>query len=148
MTIPQAKELIKERLSEYVRDPYVQVKFLNYYVFVLGEFRNSGLITINNESVTVMEAISKSGGLGQFARRNNVRVFRGTPENPIVHELDLTSVSSMSSPGYFLEPYDIIYVEPLRRKTILSNISTINAIVGILNTTLSFLFIFLTSENL
>ncbi len=147
LTIQEAKSLIAEKLSNYVRDPYVQVKFLNYKVFVLGEVGSPGLITINNEQATIMEAISIAGGLGQFARRENVRVFRGTPENPIVHELDMTKISAMNSPGYFIQPYDIIYVEPLRRKNILSNINTINAVVGILNTTLSFLFIFLSTNQ-
>ncbi len=146
LTVSQAENLIQERLSEYVRDPYVQIKFLNYKVFVLGEVKQSGLVTINNESATVMEAISKAGGLGLLARRDNVRVFRGPTDNFIAHELDLTSVNALSSPGYYMKPYDIVYVEPLRRKTILSNINTINAIVGILNTTLSFLFIFLSTN--
>lgn len=146
LTIPEAENLIQERLSEYVRDPYVRVKFLNYKIFVLGEVNQSGLVTINNESATIMEAISKAGGLGLFARRSNVRVFRGPTDNFVAHELDLTSVDAMNSPGYYMKPYDIIYVEPLRRKTILSNINTINAIVGILNTSLSFLFIFLSTN--
>lgn len=146
LTIPEAENLIQERLSEYVRDPYVRVKFLNYKIFVLGEVKKSGLVTINNESATIMEAISKAGGLGLFARRSNVRVFRGPTDNFVAHELDLTSVDAMNSPGYYMKPYDIIYVEPLRRKTILSNINTINAIVGILNTSLSFLFIFLSTN--
>jgi len=148
LTVQKTKSLIEDRLSEYVKDPYVQVKFLNYKVFVLGEVRNSGLITINNEQATVMEAISKAGGMGRFARRENVRVFRGTPDNPIVHEMDLTSVAAMGSPGYILGPYDIIYVEPLRRKNILSNINTVNAIVGILNTSISFLVILLTTDSI
>lgn len=146
LTLKEARNVIKEKLSEFVREPYVQLKFLNYKIFVLGEVRNPGMITINNEQATVMEAISQAGGMKLFGRRENVRVFRGSADNPIVHELDLTKVSSMNSPGYFCQPYDIIYVEPLRRKTILSNVTTINAIVGILNTTLSFLFLFLTTN--
>lgn len=146
LTVRQAKAAIKEKLNEYVKDPFVQVKFLNYKIFVLGEVRSPGMITINNESATIMEALTQAGGISQFGRRENVRVFRGSAENPIVHELDLTTISSMNSPGYFLEPYDIIYVEPLRRKTILSNINTINAIVGIFNTALSFIFLFLTAN--
>ena len=146
LTVGQAENLIQERLSEYVRDPYVQIKFLNYKIFVLGEVKQSGLVTINNESATVMEAISKAGGLGLLARRDNIRVFRGPTDNFVAHELDLTSVDALNNPGYYMKPYDIVYVEPLRRKTILSNINTINAIVGILNTTLSFLFIFLSTN--
>lgn len=141
LTVKQAREAIEEQLSEYVRDPYVQVKFLNYKIFVLGEVKNSGLVTINNESATVMEAISLAGGITQYGKRNNVRVFRGTPDNPIVHELDLTSVKSMSNPGYFIEPYDIIYVEPLRRRTILANISTINTFASIITTVFNILVI-------
>jgi polysaccharide export outer membrane protein len=146
LTIPEAEQLIEDQLSEYVRDPFIQAKFLNYKIFVLGEVKQPGLITINNESATVMEAIANAGGLGLFARRENVRVFRGPTDNFVAHEMDLTSVSSMDSPGYYLKPYDIIYVEPLRRKTVLSNVNTINAIVGILNTSLSFLFIFLSNN--
>jgi polysaccharide export outer membrane protein len=145
LTIRDAENLIQEKISEYVRDPFVRIKFLNYKVFVLGEVAGGGLITINNESATVLEAIAQAGGLQTFARRENVRVFRGPPNNFQVFEMDLTSVEAMESPGYYLKPYDVIYVEPLRRKTILSNINTINAVVGILNTTLSFLFIFLTT---
>lgn len=146
LTLNEARKAIKEELSDYVREPYVQLKFLNYKIFVLGEVRNPGMITINNESATVMEALSQAGGIRQFGRRENVRVFRGSADKPIVHEMDLTRISSMNSPGYFLEPYDIVYVEPLRRKTVLSNVNTINAIVGILNTTLSFVFLFLTAN--
>lgn len=148
LTVREAKSLIEEKLSEYVKEPYVQVKFLNYKVFVLGEVKNPGLVTINNEQANIMEAISQAGGMAQFGKRENVRVFRGTPDNPIVHELDLTKISSMSSPGYFVQPYDIIYVEPLRRKTILSNVNTINAIVGIINTSISFLVVLLSTDTI
>jgi len=146
LTIGEATKLIEDKLSEYVKDPFVQVKFLNYKVFVLGEVSNQGLVTINNEQATIMEAISLAGGMRQLANKQNVRVFRGTPENPIVHRLDMTSVSAMNSPGYFMEPYDIIYVEPLRRKTILSNVNTVNAIVSILNTTVTFALIFFSTN--
>ncbi len=131
----KATELIKEKLSSYVKDPSVTIRILNYKVTVLGEVRNPGTFTIPNERVTLLEAIGIAGDLQITALRKNVLVIReenGTRTETII---DLTSKNIFSSPVYYLHQNDVIYVQPNRAKINSSvvNTSNISLVVSVIS---------------
>ncbi len=148
LTLSEAEDKIQEKLKKFVYKPFVQIKFITYKVYVLGQVKSPGLKRIESESATIMEAISLSGDLQQFANRENVKVFRGETTDPTVYSLDLTSVSSMKSEGFYLQPYDIIYVEPMRRSTLVTNIQTVNTIIGGINAAVGIFSIYTILSNL
>ena len=102
--------LIKENL---VKDPVVTVEFANLCVSVLGEVNNPGRFSIDRDRLTVLDALSMAGDLTIYGNRNKVMVLRQEGEVHRVYGLDLTSGNHVyTSPAYYLQQNDVVYVEP------------------------------------
>ena len=104
-------------MKKYIKKPIVSVQLENFKITVLGEVTKPGPITINNEQITLIEAIGLAGDLGIKGKRTNITVIRDNNDKKIVHKVDLTSKNIFSSPVFYLSQNDIIYVEPNTSKT-------------------------------
>ncbi len=109
----EAIALIQDKLKAYLKDPNVTIQFMNYKVTVLGEVLRPGSYTIGNERISMMEALGLAGDMTVYGRRDNVLLIRenagGTKE---FVRIDLTKPDLLSSPYYYLQQNDVIYVEP------------------------------------
>lgn len=108
-------EVINELLfiyKDYLKDPVVHIQIQNYKVTVLGEVLNPGTFQIPNERITVLEAIGLASDLKITGVRNNVLVIRDRNGVKQQFRIDLTSNDILSSPVYYLEQNDVVYVEP------------------------------------
>lgn len=125
----QLKEMIKQKLIEedLIKDPVVTVQFLNYKVSVMGEVARPGSFTIEGDRVTLLEALSMAGDLTIYGRRDRVAVIREKGGKRTVLFHDLRSSDIFSSPCYYLQQNDIVYVEPNRTKAQLSGINQNNS---------------------
>lgn len=106
---------VKQRLVDegLVQDPIVTVEYLNLKVSVLGEVNRPGRVNIDRDEYTILDALSAVGDLTIYGRRENVKVVRA--ENGIrnTYVVDLCSAQDLfSSPVYYLQQNDMIYVEP------------------------------------
>ncbi|MCD8072859.1 MAG: polysaccharide biosynthesis/export family protein, partial [Alistipes sp.] len=110
LTKTQAINYLTEKISEYIEDPVVNVRFINYKVTILGEVKNPGTYTIKDEKVTLLEAIGMAGDLTIFGKRDNVLITRETDGIKTAHRLDLTSPDILSSDYYYLQQNDVVYV--------------------------------------
>ena len=50
-------------------------------------------------------------------------MLRGIGDSIVVATLDLTSMASLESPFYYLQPNDVVYVEPTKRKKKLATVN-------------------------
>lgn len=108
-------ELIKGDLikNEYVNDPVVTVEFSNLYVSVLGEVNHPGRFFIENDRITLLDALSMAGDLTIYGQRENVTVIREEAGKKTIYKVDLTKTKKIySSPAYYLQQKDVIYVTP------------------------------------
>lgn len=113
LTISEAKELLREQISQSVHDPIINIHFVNYHVTVLGEVKNPGLQSVNSERITIFEALGKAGDMTIYGKRNNVLVTRENADGKLEFaRLDLTSEDIFASPYYFLQQNDVVYVSP------------------------------------
>jgi polysaccharide export outer membrane protein len=97
-------------------DPIVIVRLTNFKVTVMGEVMKPGIITVPNERITITEAISQSGDISSFGRRDNVLVIREKNGKRIYKRINLTKNTVFDSEFYYLENQDIVYVEPNKNK--------------------------------
>ncbi len=97
-------------------DPIVDVRFLNYEVTVLGEVAKPTVITVPNEKISMLKAIGLAGDLTIYGKRENVLLIREENGNKITRHIDLNSSDFFNSPYYYLQPNDVIYVEPNKNK--------------------------------
>ena len=108
----QAITLIKDLLKEYIKDPIVNIRTINFKVTVLGEVNRPGTFTIPNERLTIIEALGLAGDLTIQAERKNILVIREGISKKTYTRVDLNSEEIFNSPVYYLTQNDVIYVEP------------------------------------
>lgn len=111
MNLTQANQTIQTSIDQYLVDATVDVKLVNFSISVLGEVRRPGQFFIYDNRVTILEAISMAGDLTEFGNRN-ITVVRRSDENVTFHNVDITSRKFMESDVFFLQPGDLVYVEP------------------------------------
>lgn len=136
----QATQRIYESLSPYLKDIIVTIKFLNYKVSVMGEVQRPGQYSINNERVTVLDALALAGDMSIYGKRNNVLVIRENMGKLEFARLNLNSDEVFTSPYYYLQQNDVVYVEPNNVKAItglnislyLSMITTLASVVSVI----------------
>ena len=103
---------LQEKYKEYLKHPVVNIQIQNFKVTVLGEVARPGTFQIPNERITLLEAIGLAGDLRITGERNNVLVIRDRNGVKTEYRLDLTTKEVLTSPVYYLEQNDVVYVEP------------------------------------
>lgn len=121
MTVPQIRDSLKTKLSKYLENPSVRVIFDNFKITVLGEVQKPGVYTIRNERLTLPEALGLAGDMTIYGNRKTVLLIREENNKRNFIRLDLTNREFFDSPYYFLNPNDVIYVEPGKGKTAASD---------------------------
>lgn len=104
--------MLKEKLTVYVKDPIVNIRLINFTVTVLGEVSRPGTFTIQDERISLSEALGLAGDLTIYGKRDNVFLIREVGGKKKYASFDLTSVNVVNSPVYYLSQNDVIYVEP------------------------------------
>lgn len=103
---------IKTLLEGQLKNPTVQIQILNFKVTVLGDVKSPGTFKIPNERITLLEAIGLAGDLRMSGERKNVKVIRDSSGVKTEYRIDLTTKEIFSSPAYYLQQNDVVYVEP------------------------------------
>ena len=116
-TTVEAREVVRNAIGKYVKDPIVNIKFSNFRVTVLGEVAKPATYIVPNEKVSVLDALGLAGDLTIYGRRENVLLIRDSlnDQKSMIH-LNLNTKEVIASPYYYLQPNDIIYVEPNEAK--------------------------------
>jgi len=113
----EAVRLLSDKISPYLSDPIINLQILSFNVSVLGEVLKQGLIPVENEKITVFEALAAAGDMTIYGDRRHVKLIRNNIDGvPEIHELDLTQASIIQSPYYYLQQNDVLYVEPNKTK--------------------------------
>ncbi len=112
MTNFQLSDKIKSDISIYVRDAIVNVRILNFKISVLGEVKNPGTFTIEDDHINLAQALGMAGDLTIYGNRKNVLIMREENGEKINEYLDLTDARIVTSQYYNLRQRDVIYVEP------------------------------------
>src|SRR5690606_22151445 len=71
-----------------------------------------GTFTIENDRLTLLEALGLAGDMTIYGERKNVLVLREQDGKKQEFRLDLTKRDAMNSPAYYLTQNDVVYVEP------------------------------------
>ena len=138
ITTAKLKELVLSKVSEYYKNPTVDVRFANFRITVLGEVMRPSTFTFSNEKVTIFDALGQAGDLSIFGKRENVLLIRDSAETKRMVRLNLNSKDLISSPYFFLKQNDILYVEPTKAKiaaldaTQTRNYAILSAVISLL----------------
>ncbi len=105
--------IVKKIYPRYIKEePIISIRFANFKVSVLGEVARPNTYNIDNEKISLLEAIAMAGDLTIFGKRDNVLLIRENNGKRETVRLDLRDKRLIDSPYYFLQQNDVIYVQP------------------------------------
>lgn len=140
LTIPEIKQTIEQEVKKYFSKFFLAVKLGGVRYSALGEFSRPGKYVILQNQVTIFEAIAHAGDLTTVAQRDVVTLIRQYPDGTRIHKLDLLDQSIIGSPYYFIQPNDVLYVEPMKQKSYgvgVTGAQTITTVVSVVSTSLA-----------
>lgn len=118
LTMEECRDLIYNKIYKtgYLKDLSVQVRFLSFRISVLGEVSSPGTYTISTQKINVLEAIGMAHDVTLFSQRDNILVIREKEGQRLYGRINLKSKELFQSDYFYLQPNDIIYVEPHKSK--------------------------------
>ncbi|MDR2229231.1 polysaccharide biosynthesis/export family protein [Elizabethkingia sp. HX XZB] len=113
LTLEEVRDLIRNRLinDRLINEPIVKVEILNFKVSITGAIGNR-VIDVPDGKMTLLEAITKAGGININAAPDKITVIR---EEDGMRRKIVTNIQSQeifNSPAYYLRQNDIVYIEP------------------------------------
>ena len=108
----ELRNLLRDRLSDYLKDPIINIRLRNFTVTILGEVNRPGTYPVSGEQITILEALGLAGDLTIRGVRENVLVIRDFNGTKVYNRIDLRSKNMVKSPIYYLTQNDVVYVEP------------------------------------
>lgn len=108
----EVRSLLREKLSDYLKNPIINIRLQNFTITVLGEVNRPGTYPVNGERITILEALGLASDLTVKGVRTNVMVIRDFDGTKVYTRIDLTQKEALSSPVYYLTQNDVVYVEP------------------------------------
>lgn len=112
-------DTLVRKLEPFVKNPILNVRFLNYRILLMGEVNQRGWIYFNNEKATIVDAIGQAGGLTEQGLRDSVLLIRQQPGGQLeTHRINLNDAMVFQSPYFQLQQNDIVYVMPNESKLI------------------------------
>ena len=110
-------DIVRSSLTPYLKDPTVVVRIVNYRITLVGEVARPGVYPVPNEKISILEAIGLAGDLTIYGKREGIKIIRRSGDQHQVITMDLTSGDLFSSPDFYLQNNDIIYIEPSKGRT-------------------------------
>lgn len=120
MTTTALRDTMTQLISRSVKDPIININFMNFFVTVLGEVKNPGRHAVNSQGLTIFDALGLAGDLTIYGKRNNVLVSREVDGKMEFARLNLNDQAIFASPYYHIRQNDVIYVEPNNARAISS----------------------------
>ena len=134
LTLSEAQALIQKFTDKYLNNATVIVKLASFRVTVLGEVKSPGHYFVYNNQATILEALGMAGDLTSFGNRKKVKLIRQVPQGSEVVMLNLTDPRLLKSRFFFMNPGDVLYVEPLKAHTKRTNIEVLSVVFSAVTT--------------
>ena len=153
MTKNQLSELIKNRIyPRYINEePIILIRYAGFKVSVIGEVARPGVIQVNNEKITILEALAQAGDLTMFALRDNILLIREKEGKRETVRIDIRDKNLLNSPYYFLQQDDVLYVQPnevkINNTAFSSTLAIPVSVIGTLSSLTSLVIIMLNLSN-
>ena len=145
-TTEEIREIIEKKLlDDYFTEEaniFVTVKLAGIKYTIGGEIGNPGVKVELVEQLSLLDAIVNSGGILEYGDRTDVLIIRQYPGGKKIHHIDMTKIDALNSPYYFIQPNDVILVNPLPQKSIgvgttgLQSLTTVVSILTLATTTI------------
>ena len=137
-TTLEIRMLIEKKINESISDDcIINVSLENRYYSVVGE-AGVGRYPIAKEQMTIFQALAQSRDVKQYGDRSHVKIIRQMEDGTVINTFDLRSKDVVNSEFYYVQPNDVIYVQPLGRQFL--GLNSFGSVFAVISTVLSFGF--------
>ena len=116
LTVKELRDSVLFKVSKFLENPSVNIRLINFKVTVSGEVMAPGTFPVENERITIIEALSRAGDLTPYSNREHVMVIREHAGIREYGEINMKDNKFFTSPYYYLQQNDVVYVEPTKNK--------------------------------
>jgi polysaccharide export outer membrane protein len=109
--------LSKKLAAQYLNDPIVNVRLLNFKFTVLGEVGRAGTYSITGERINILEALGMAGDVTIYGTREDILIIREQGGQRSYGHLNLHQRDLFLSPYFYLQQNDLVYIAPTKNKT-------------------------------
>lgn len=134
-----AKQIKESIFPRYItEEPIIMVRYVNFKVSVLGEVVRPGSFVIDNEKISILEVLAMAGDMTIYGRRESVLLVRENNGSRETVRIDIRDKNLVSSPYFYLQQNDVLYVEPNDSRARASAISSAESLsISIVGTLIS-----------
>jgi polysaccharide export outer membrane protein len=119
LTEEQAKREVQKAINQYFKEEvFVRLRIAGIRYTTLGEFNSVGVQTIYKNRATIFDALANSGETSLLAKKNKLFLIRQYDGGTKIHSVNLNDRALLGSPWYFIQPNDILYLEPMKIRQI------------------------------
>lgn len=112
MTVEELQDYLTRRIGQMIDNPIVTVELVNFRVSVLGEVLKPGPVRVTRTRYSILDALADAGDMTPYGLRDQVLLIRDNNGVQERVQLDLTSSEVLTSPYFYLQPNDYIYIKP------------------------------------
>ncbi|WP_203296453.1 polysaccharide biosynthesis/export family protein [Luteirhabdus pelagi] len=114
LTTEEIEQMLELKLEEggHLNEPTVSVRLLNAKVTVLGEVKMPGTYTFTEQNITLPQALGYAGDLTINGEREDILLIRDEQGTRKIMHVDLTETDWFDSDRYYVQPNDVIIVNP------------------------------------
>lgn len=114
-SIRETKGIIEEAIRPLLKINSVDVRMVGRSFSIIGAGK-SGRFAFPKEKVNIYQALALAGDLGFYADRSKVKILRETGNGTQIKTFDIRSIDIINSEFYYLEPNDVIFLQPLKEQ--------------------------------
>ena len=137
LTQTEAQEKIENAFRRYIKSPDIYFEVLNKRAYIVGEVNRPGEIKLDNEQLSLIQALAKAGDLTDSANRKAIMILKSGEDRVNSQIVDLTDFNSLKSANLMIRPNDIIYVLPNDMKPFNIGVDEANPIFRLIGNALS-----------
>ena len=130
---------LEKEFETYFKNPddvFITVKLAGIRFTVIGEVGRTGTQVLYLNQVNLVQALAAAGDIQITGNRKNVKVYRKNLDETKEYEINMLDINTFDSDNFFIQPNDIVYVQPLKQKawgTGTSGMQTITSLIAVLS---------------
>ena len=129
LTRMEAEKYIESLYLKELKNPVIELKITNLKVSIFGEVKGQANYTLTKDRVTLVEMLGEAGGLTDKADEKNIKIIRQTSLKPIVIQVDMSDIRSISDPKTILQSGDVIFIPENHRAVRNENVTNLSQIL-------------------